>query len=221
MAKKKIAVILCGSGFKDGSEIRESVGVLWALSKYDSVEVKCFALDEPQHHVIDVLSGEEMPESRNQLVESARIARGDVQSLAKLDPGAFAALVIPGGFGAAKNLCDFAFRGATGSVHPLVQQTIAAFFENGKPIGAVCIAPMVVAMALPQKNLLLTLGAPSPAAEAAQSLGHRHQVATAAEICWDKEHNLVTTPAYMHDDAPLAKIFEGIDQLVNKVVQLS
>ena len=220
LSEKKIAVVLCGSGFKDGSEIRESVGVLWALSQHSQVRVQCFAPNEAQRDVVNCLTGEPVNESRNQLVEAARIARGQVEDLQKLDPAAFDALVIPGGFGAAKNLCTFAFEGAKGHTHPLLKQKIEAFFNAGKPMGAVCIAPMALALALPGRGLRLTLGgAESGAAQACVELGHTHVVTRADECCVDDRNKVVTSPAYMHDGAPLVEIFRGIEKLVAAVIK--
>ena len=218
VAMKKIAVVLCGSGYLDGSEIREAVGVLWALSQH-SVSVQCFAPDAPQRDVVNCLTGQPVKsESRNQLVEAARIARGQVKALSGLRPADFDAVVLPGGFGAAKNLCDFAIKGSTGTVIPDLQSAIVGFFEARKPIGAVCIAPAIVALALRGKGLELTLGAKGEAAQEIEKLGHKHRVCRAEEICVDVAHKVVSTPAYMYDHAPLHEIFEGIRRLVSDLV---
>lgn len=217
---KKAAVILCGSGFKDGSEIREAVGVLWALSE-EGIEATCFALDAPQFHVVDCLSGEVAAgETRNQRVEAARIARGEVRALPDLSAADFDYLVIPGGFGAAKNLCSFALEGAAGKVDPTVQKVLEDFRARQKPIGAVCIAPAIVALAFPGAQIELTLGAEGDAARAVASLGHRHVAKGAAEWQVDRRHKIVTTPAYMHDEAPLRDIFRGIRGLVRELQAL-
>ncbi len=215
---KKIAVLLCGSGFKDGSEIRESVGVLWALSR-NTLTIDCFALDAPQHDVVNCLSGETVSEKRNQLVEAARIARGKISKLEDLDPTQYAALIIPGGFGAAKNLCDFALRGSTGTAQPLVKEKILAFHSQLKPIGAVCIAPTVLAMSL-KTPLTLTVGASGEASAEIEKLGHRHVVTPVNDICVDTKNKVISTPAYMYDNAPLCDIFEGIRKLVDETVKL-
>ncbi|NUM87709.1 MAG: isoprenoid biosynthesis glyoxalase ElbB [Bdellovibrionales bacterium] len=215
--KKNVAVILCGSGFKDGSEIRESVAVLWALSRHGA-GVEIFAPDEPQRDVINCLTGRPMQESRNQLVEAARIARGNIKPLSGLDPGNFHALVLPGGFGAAKNLCSFAFDGSKGSVHPTVQKVTDGF--HGKPIGAVCIAPAILALAWKGKGLELTVGEAGEAAAEIEKLGHRHVVKTARECHVDRRHRVVSTPAYMYDGAALHEIFEGVESLVKEVLAL-
>lgn len=217
---KKVAVILCGSGFKDGSEIRESVGVLWALSRHD-VDVQCFALDAPQYDVVNCLTGEVSKENRNQLVEAARIARGKVQKLEELQVSHYDAIVLPGGFGAAKNLCDFALKGSSGTAHPLVEEKLLAFHSAGKVIGAVCIAPAVIALSFRNKGFELTVGAPSEASSEIEKLGHRHVVKAANDCCIDTKFKIVTSPAYMYDEAPLHEIFEGIRKLVDAVVKLA
>lgn len=217
---KKIAVLLCGSGFKDGSEIRESVGVLWALSRHD-VQVDCFALDAPQYDVVNCLTGEVSKENRNQLIEAARIARGKIQKLENLNVKDYDALIVPGGFGAAKNLCDFALKGSSGTAHPLVEEKLLSFHATGNVIGAVCIAPAVLALSFRNKGFELTVGAPSEASGEIEKLGHRHVVKAASDCCIDNKFKIVTTPAYMYDDAPLHEIFEGIRKLVDAVIKLS
>lgn len=219
--KKRVAVILCGSGYKDGSEIRESVGVLWALSPL-SVEIQCFAPDAPQSDVINGLTQTEVSgETRNMLVESARIARGKVSPLSQLNPKDWDALIMPGGFGAAKNLCTFAKEGARGSVRPELSKIITAMHAFRKPIGAVCIAPVILAMALPAKGLKLTLGAPGEASQEMAKLGHEHVPCPPEDCVVDAKNKVVTTPAYMYDDAPLHQIFEGIKKCVEETLKLA
>jgi len=222
---KRVAVILCGSGYLDGSEIRESVATLCALSKHGA-QVHCYALNEKQAHVVNALTGEESPgESRNQLVEAARIARGKISPLEELQAHDWDAVILPGGFGAAKNLCNYAFKGLDGSVHPKVHRKLQDFFAAKKPIGAICIAPIIVAMAFPKQGFELTLGASASdgndAARDAETLGHRHVACSAKQFHVDAKNKLVTTPAYMHDSAPLHEIFEGIEGLVKSVIQLA
>jgi enhancing lycopene biosynthesis protein 2 len=218
--QKQVAVILCGSGYKDGSEIRESVAVLWALSQHP-VQVQCFAPDAEQTDVVNCLTGKvEKKQKRNMLVESARIARGQVLALSELDPAQFDAVILPGGFGAAKNLCDFAVNGAKATVRPELQTALQAFYAAGKPIGAVCIAPVIVALAFAGQGFDLTLGGEGGAADVAVALGHNHVIALPNQTVIDRAHKLVTTPAYMYDDAPLHEVFEGIRKLVAAVVGL-
>lgn len=218
---KKIAVVLCGSGYKDGSEIREAVGVLWALSQHP-VEVRLYAPDAPQADVVNCLTGKPAAgETRNQLVEAARIARGKVEPLSKLRAQDIDALVMPGGFGAAKNLCSFATQGSQGKVIPELQSVISETHAAGKPVGAVCIAPAIVALALKGKGLELTVGQPCEASAELEKLGHRHVSRRANECHVDARHRIVTTPAYMEDSAPLHEIFEGIHKAVAEVVRLA
>ncbi len=218
---KKAAVVLCGSGFKDGSEIREAVGVLWALSKH-TAEVRIFAPDEPQLDVVNCFTGKTVVgESRNQLVEAARIARGAVQPLTELRVQNHDFLVLPGGFGAAKNLCSFASEGSGGKVHGVLEKVVKEFFAQKKPLGAVCIAPAILALALKGQKLELTLGAPGEAALEMEKLGHRHIPKQANEWHVDTRHKIITTPAYMHESAPLHEIFVGIDGMVRELCALA
>ncbi len=214
---KKVAVILAGSGYLDGSEIREAVGVLWALSSHP-VEVECFAPDVNQFDVIDHLTGRTLGERRNVLTESARIARGKISPLSTLTPAYFDAIIIPGGFGAAKNLCTFAYEGSNGSVNTTLASILNAMHTSGKPIGAACIAPAILALNFQHTVLELTVGATSDAFAEIQKLGHKHFVTKPNEIHIDKTNHIVTTPAYMYDDAPLHEIFEGIRRMVAAVL---
>lgn len=217
---KKVAVILSGSGYLDGAEIRESVGVLWALARHKDVEVQCFAPDQPQHHVVDHLTGKEVSgEQRNVLTESARIARGNVKPLEELDPGKFDAIVMPGGFGAAKNLSDFAFKGARATVNPILKDILQKTEASGKPIGAACIAPAVVALSTNAAEL--TVGARSDSSAELEKLGHTHVERQPNEIHVDRAHRIVTTPAYMYDDAQLDEVFEGIRKMVDEVIAMT
>ena len=213
----KVAVVLAGSGYLDGSEIREAVGVLWALS-VEKAEVECFAPATDQADVLDHLTGNSLSEQRNVLVESARIARGKVRPLGELRPEEFDALLMPGGFGAAKNLCTFAREGAKATLLPDMARVVREFAANGKPIGAACIAPVVIALAMKGTPLELSVGAECDASREIVKLGHRHFVTKPDEIHIDHAHNMVTTPAYMYEHAPLSDIFEGIRKMVVEVI---
>ena len=217
---KKVAVVLCGSGYRDGSEIRESVAVLWALS-VEGAQVQCFAPDAPQADVVNCLTGSVMTgETRNQLIEAARIARGQVLPLSKLVVGDFDALVLPGGFGAAKNLSTFAREGAQGQVIPELLAALQGFAAASKPIGAVCIAPAIVALAFRGKGLELTLGATSETSAEIEKLGHHHRVCGTRECVVDRSHRIVSTPAYMDDSAALQDLFTGIHACVRETLAL-
>lgn len=217
---KKVAVILCGSGYRDGSEIRESVATLWALSQAKA-HFQCFAPEGNQHDVVNCLTGETLKhETRNMLVEAARIARGDVKPLGELRSEDYDALVIPGGFGAAKNLCNFAFKGAHGTVLPQLETMIKAFYAQKKPIGAICIAPAILALALKNQRLKLTVGEPGETAQEIERLGQHHQATQVTECCVDSEHKVVTTGAYMFGQAALHDVFSGIQKCVQEVLRL-
>ncbi len=219
--KKKVAVILCGSGFKDGSEIHEAVFTLNALSA-NGAEVQCFAQDAPQADVVDCLSGSPMSGTRNQLVESARIARGTVKRLSDLDATEFDALILPGGFGAAKNLCDYASKGTEASVRPEVARALDGFWNLKKPIGAICIAPMVLALHFKGKGLTLTLGPVDQDLDSQMKvLGHRHVPKSVTDICVDETRPIASTPAYMHENPAIHEVAEGIRKLVDSVLSMT
>lgn len=218
---KKVAVILCGSGFKDGSEIRESVAVLYGLS-LKKAEVQCFAPDSNQYEVVNCLTFETaVGESRNMLVESARIARGQVKALSQLNVKDFDAVILPGGFGAAKNLCNFAFKGSKAEIDPDLAKKLVDFNESKKPIGAVCIAPAIVALAFKGKNFELTLGESGETSQELEKLGHKHIIKKVTECLVDSKNKVVTTPAYMYDKAELCDVFAGIQSLVNEVLNIA
>ncbi len=216
---KKVAVVLCGSGFKDGSEIRESVLSLLAVDEAGA-SFDCFAPDDWQYDVVNCATGEAMNEKRNLLVEAARIARGNIRPLTELHAKNFDAILFPGGFGVAKNLCTFALKGSVGSVRSDVGAVINDFYQTKKPIGAVCIAPALIALALKGKNLNLTLGAEGEAAGEVKKLGHRHTVSLPHEAVIDQENKIATTPAYMYDEAHLKDMRIGISKVVQAILEM-
>jgi len=218
---KSIAVILSGCGYLDGAEIRESVATLWALSQHE-VEVKIFAPDEPQFIVMNHFTGKATGDTRNMLAEAARIARGKIEPLSSLPDHDYDALIMPGGFGVAKNLCTFASEGAAGTIlYKELLSDITNMHADGRPIGAICIAPALIGLALKGKKLELTLGADGEAAEEMRKLGHTHFVTKPNEIHIDRTNKIVTTPAYMYDDAPIHEVFEGIKKLVDEVMEMA
>ena len=217
---KKVAVLLSGCGFLDGAEIREAVLTLLALDTAKA-DYSMFALNEEQHHVVDHLAGAPVEESRNILVESARIARGDIKDLTALNVEEFDALVMPGGFGVAKNMCSFAFEGAQASVNPQVLEVLNGFYAAKKPIGAICISPALVALALGKQSPTLTIGTDTGTASEIEKLGATHQTCATDMCVVDEVHKIVTTPAYMDDAANLADIFAGISKLVDQVLKMA
>lgn len=193
---KKVAVILSGSGVFDGAEIHESVLTMLYLAK-SGAEYQCFAPDILQHHVVNHFTGDISDgESRNVLVESARIARGEIQNINKLHVNDFDALILPGGFGAAKNLSDFAIQGADATVITEVLAACQSFVKAKKPAGYACIAPAL----LPQiygHGVKLTIGTDKDTAEALTQMGAEHIDCAVTDVVVDEQNNLVTTPAYM------------------------
>ncbi len=215
----KAAVILSGCGHADGAEIRESVIALLALDKRD-VAVSIFAPDIAQKEVRNLTNGELVDEKRNVLVEAARIARGQIAPLSSLKAQDFDLLVIPGGFGVAKNLSDFAEKGADASVEPEFKRAVTEFYKAGKPIGAICIAPAVLAVALKNEGVTLTIGEDAGCAGAIAATGNSHRNSPSEKAVVDETHRIASCSAYMRDDR-LAAIAHGIEDCVEAVVRMA
>ena len=218
MTQKKVAVILSGCGVYDGAEIHESVITLLRLDQRGA-KVQCFAPNIAQHHVINHLTGEEMPESRNVLVESARIARGDIKDISEANVEEFDALIVPGGFGAAKNLSNFAFKGTECAVQPEVLALAEAFAEAAKPIGLMCISPAIAAK-IYGPGVICTIGKDADTAAAVSKMGGEHQECEVSEIVEDKARKLVSTPAYMLANS-ISEAASGINKMVDRVLELT
>jgi enhancing lycopene biosynthesis protein 2 len=216
MQPRKIGVILSGCGHQDGAEIHEATLTLWAIHKHGA-DFQCFAPDMPQHHVLNHITGEEMDEQRNVLIESARIARGNIQDLKLFEPAAFDALILPGGVGAAKNLSTYAFDGPDCSVNEDVARAVKAMHAAGKPIGALCIAPVILARVL--GPIELTAGQDAATAENLAAMGARHIPTGQGQIVVDQTSKIVTTPCYMLPSR-VDQIAEGAEHLVKAVLDL-
>jgi enhancing lycopene biosynthesis protein 2 len=220
----KAAVILSGCGVFDGSEIREAVMCLLALDM-EGAEFQCVAPDKPQAGVMDHLERKPVKgEVRNVLTESARIARGDIQDASEVKGSDFDLLVFPGGFGAAKNLCDFATKGADCSIDPEVSRLIHEARAAKKPICFCCIAPALGAKALQQEGaqgVKMTVGAACDASAAIEKMGQSHIETQACECVADEDNLIVTTSAYMHGDARMSEIFEGIREAVKATLKMT
>lgn len=212
----RIAVVLSGCGVHDGAEIQEAVLTLLAIDRHGAKAV-CFAPNVPQMHVIDHLTGQPTGESRNVLVEAARIARGAISDLAAFKAEDVDAIIFPGGFGAAKNLCSFAVDGPGCSVDPSVEAAIRAMRTANKPIGALCIAPTLLARVLGQGKV--TIGNDQETAKAVEAMGARHKTAGHGEVVVDKDLKLATSPCYMLD-ASIAQIADGAEAVVKKLLKL-
>lgn len=214
-----VAVILAGCGVFDGSEIYESTLTLLFLDRAGA-RYQCFAPDMDQHHVINHLTGEPMAgERRNVLVEAARLARGEIKPLSEAAAADFDALIIPGGFGVAKNLSDFALNGAQMTVLPALQDVVAGFRAAGKPVGLMCIAPVMAAQLFGQ-GVQCTIGKDADTAAAVTAMGAVHHECAVGNVVIDGERKLVTTPAYMLADG-IADAARGIERLVDEVLQLA
>ena len=215
---KKIAVILSGCGVYDGAEVHESVITLLRLDQRGA-QVQCFAPNISQLHVINHLTGEEMPESRNVLVESARIARGNIKDIREASVEDFDALIVPGGFGAAKNLSNFAIEGAGCTVQPDVLALTEAFAEAGKPVGLICISPALAAK-IYGPGVTCTIGNDADTAAAMNKMGATHAECAVTDIVEDKARKLVSTPAYMLAQS-ISEAASGINKLVDRVLELT
>jgi enhancing lycopene biosynthesis protein 2 len=217
----KVAVVLSGCGVYDGSEIHESVLTLLYL-KQGGADVVFLAPDVEQMNVINHISGEALNESRNVLVEAARIARGKIVNIKEVNAGDFDAAIFPGGFGAAKNLSDFAVKGSDCKVHIDVERFILDALKAKIGLGFICIAPAVMARVGKSIELhpQLTIGDDPETAKALEAMGAMHRACTIDSIVVDEEHKIVSTPAYMFD-AQIQEVARGVELLVQKVLELS
>ncbi len=212
--KKRFAVLLSGCGVYDGAEIHEATMTLYAIVKQGAT-YQIFAPNINQHHVINHLTGEEMNETRNVLVEAARIARGNIKDITDFDANNFDALILPGGFGVAKNFSDFAFKGLESKINPLIEKMIKQMAEQKKPIGGLCISPAILAKIF--ENADVTIGSDEATAEIINNMGANHKITNHGEVVYDKKYNLYTTPCYMLD-ATIVDIANGAMNIVAKIL---
>jgi len=216
---KKVAVILSGCGVYDGSEIHEVVLTLLAIEQ-NGASYRCFAPNIAQYHVINHFTGEVSEnESRNVLVESARIARGDCEDLCELREQDFDALIVPGGFGAAKNLCDFALDGENYKMNEQVLVACQAFAKVGKPAGYMCIAPVMLPLIYP-KGVQGTIGTDTGTATLIEAKGLLHNDCNVEDVIVDTTHKVVSTPAYMLATT-MTEAAKGITKLVKSVLLMA
>lgn len=215
---KKVAVILSGCGVFDGSEIYESVLTILRLDQ-QGAEIGFFAPDIEQARVFNHLTNEEMPETRNVLVEACRITRGQTRNVSELDASDYDALILPGGFGVATNLSDFASKGADCQVEPGTLAAINSFRDAKKPIGLICIAPALAAKIF-GSGVKCTIGDDESTAQVLSSMGAEHQQCGVDGIVVDDQHLLVTTPAYMLAQS-VSQAASGINALVDRILQLA
>lgn len=211
-----VAVILSGCGFQDGCEIHEAVCTLLALDQ-QGAKVQCFAPDVEQARVVNHLSNDEVNENRNVLIESARIARGSVQPLSAFDANEFDALVIPGGLGAALNLSNFAALREHCTIQQDVANAVTSMYQAGKPIGAMCIAPVILAKLIPGARL--TIGQNATFAQACQNMWAEHRNASEGEVVVDTAKRLVSTPCYMLE-ASISQIYISAQSLTQELLKM-
>lgn len=209
----KCGLLLSGCGFQDGSEIQESVFCLHSLEKRN-IEVVALSVSQEQERVVHHNTGETLLEKRNVLVESARISRGSVKDLQGFDPSELDMLVIPGGFGCALNLSDFAKKGKNMTVHTEVEKLILHFYENKKAIGAACIAPVLLAKVLGSYKPTLTVGDDKEVEACMEFFGAKTSKCSQGSFVLDKGNKISTSPAYMYDKTNTVFVAEGIDKMI-------
>ncbi len=224
----KIGVLLSGSGVYDGSEIQEAVLSMLAI-KEEGADYFCISVDANQHHVVNHITGEDMNENRNMLIESARIARGNVIPVQNVDLNEIDALVIPGGFGNAKNFTKWAFDGPDGAILPEVKLLLVNLVNIGKPIAALCVSPVVLAKALEGSAIsaTLTLGTTAETSPydisgfsaGIESVGAKSELKKVSEIAVDKENKIVSAPCYMMD-ADILQVRNNISQAIKSLIEL-
>lgn len=218
---KRVAVVLSGCGYLDGAEIYESVSTLLALDLADA-EVTCFAPDKNQMHVVHHTTQTPMEgETRNVLTESSRLARGQIKPLSEAKMENFDALVFPGGFGAAKNLCDYAVKGPDCALDPQVDALIKAAHGSKKPICAICIAPVLVAKSLgADHHPTLTIGSDPGTAGHIEQMGAKHAKVVVTDIAVDEANKIVTTPAYMCAKR-ISEVWKGVSKAIEKTLSMT
>ena len=217
---KKIGVLLSGCGVNDGAEIHESVITMLALDRA-GVEAVIMAPNIDQMHVVNHYTGQEMDEFRNVLVESSRIARGNIKDMAEVTGNDIDALIIPGGFGVVKNLCDYAMAGSECSINPDVFRLVTEVHLLQKPIGAICIAPAMMAKILGEQDesAEMTIGSDESTANDIKTMGSTHVTCSVTEMVVDKEKKIITTPAYMEAQS-IKEAAEGIEKLVVEILSM-
>lgn len=214
---RKVAVVLSGSGFKDGSEITEAISSIILLSK-EGAQYRCFAPDIMAPSYNHITGAQEA--DRNVLQESARIARGKCEDLKDLNVEEFDAILFPGGFGAAANLCNWKEKGSQCTVLPDVERVVKGFYKAGKPIGAICIAPVIIAKVLGAHKVSLTIGDDKETAAEIKKTGALHENCPATEYISDRHNKILSTPAYMYDAKPHA-VFLGISKMLREFIEMA
>jgi len=213
----KFAIVLSGCGVYDGAEIHEATLTMLAVDK-NGCEYEIFAPNIQQHHVINHLTGEVMDESRNVLIEAARIARGRIKALTEYSPEQFDGIIFPGGFGVAKNLSSYAVDGTDMRIDKIVARAVKETHAAGKPIGALCISPVMIAALIP--GVKVTLGIDPKYNSELATLGAENKTTENRKIVTDEKNKVVSTPCYMNN-ATISDIAEGADMLVKQLISMA
>jgi enhancing lycopene biosynthesis protein 2 len=216
---KKIAVVLSGCGNKDGTEITEAVSLMIALSQAGA-QMTFFAPNQ-EFTPKNFLSNEPLKDKRNVMIEAARITRSEMQDVASLSADQFDGIAFPGGYGAALQLSNWAEAGANCKVHPAVEKAILDFYKQSKPIAAICIAPTLVAKVLGSKGVSLTIGNDVETSKEIEKTGAQHENCPVTDYITDREHKVITTPAYMYGSAKPHEIFQGISGLAKEFMEMA
>jgi enhancing lycopene biosynthesis protein 2 len=219
---KKFLVVLAGCGAKDGAEIHEAVLTLLALEE-EGAEYQCAAPNILQKHVLNFIDDSEINQERNVMIEAARIARGKIIDLSKVSMDDYAGLILPGGFGVAKNLCSFAFDGADATVNPDAKRIIQECYKQNKPIAAICIAPALVALSLAALNpeITLTLGTDEGMNTVLEDIGVRSKSCLTTSFIVDEKNKITSSPAYMHGKSKISELREGISKCIKTAVEMA
>lgn len=216
---KKIAIVLAGCGNKDGSEITEAVSLIIALSQLGA-KLTFFAPNR-EFTAKNFLTSNPMPEKRNLMAEAARITRSEISPLEKLVTDDFDALALPGGYGAAIHLCSWANDGAKCTVDSILAERIKEFHTQSKPIGAVCIAPVILAKVLGAKKVSITLGESGDIIKEVEKTGAVHETCPVTDYITDRENKVITTPAYMFENAKPHEVFKGVSGLAKELMEMA
>ena len=217
MSNKKFALILAGCGVYDGSEIHETTLSMYAIAKRNCA-YEIYAPDVEQHHVVNHITGDEMDEKRNVLIESARIARGKIKPMNEFDASQFDILLIPGGFGAAKNLSTYGFKGVDLTVNEQVAKAVRDMVNQEKPIGALCMSPVIIAKVL--RNVKLTIGSDQTTKKDIVTMGSEHVDTTHGQVIVDEKYKVATTPCYMLEGS-IDQIGLGAENVVDKLIEMA
>jgi enhancing lycopene biosynthesis protein 2 len=225
----KIGVLLSGCGVYDGAEIQEVVLTLLAIEEIGA-EAVCISVDEDQYHVVNHVNGEEMPEKRNMLIESARMTRGNIREISSITPADLDALVIPGGFGSAKNFTSWAFSGPESTINAKIKLLIVNMVNIGKPIAALCVSPVVVAKAMQNSAVhpLMTIGSDQEGSPydikgfcaGIEAVGSTTEMRSVREITVDAENKIITAPCYMMD-ASISEVRKNIRSAIESLRDLA